>query len=72
MYKPLAENDQDTILDIYHGALKIFRRTGIVVILASILVAVVYPFFAESPLSYYQTVGVFLLLALQDGTIHFL
>ena len=72
LYKPLAENDQDTILDIYHGALKIFRRTGIVVILASILVAVVYPFFAESPLSYYQTVGVFLLLALPYGISYFL
>ncbi len=72
LYKPLAENDHDTILNIYHGAVKIFRRTGIVVIIASILVAIVYPFFAESPLSYIKTVGVFILLALPYGISYFL
>ena len=72
LYKPLANDDKDEILNIYHGAVKIFRRAGMIVIGASLLVACVYPFFAVSPLNYYQTVGVFLLLALPYGISYFL
>lgn len=72
LFKPLAEHDEERVLEIYHGATKIFRITGIVVLVCSFIVAGLYPFFAESSLNYYETVGVFLLLALPYGISYFL
>ncbi len=72
MFKPLAENDHDGVLRIYHGAVQIFRRTGVVVLAAGLLVALFFPFFAESPLDYWRTVGTFVLLVLPYGISYFL
>ena len=72
LYKPLAEGDNETVKSVYHGACKVFRMTGVVCILASVTVALIFPFLAESPFSYAETVGTFLLLALPYGISYFL
>ncbi len=72
LYKPLAEGDRETVKSIYHGACKVFRMTGVICILASIAVALIFPSLSESPFSYWETVGTFLLLALPYGISYFL
>jgi O-antigen/teichoic acid export membrane protein len=72
LFKPLAENNREKVLQIYHGARKIFRITGFVVLGAGLAVALVFPFFADSPLDYIQTAGMFLLLAIPYGLSYFL
>lgn len=61
LFKPLADNDQEKVLKIYHSARKIFRTTGLVVFIVGIIISIGFPFFAASPLNYVQTAGVFLL-----------
>ena len=72
LYKPLAEGDRETVKSIYHGACRVFRMTGVICILASIAVALIFPSLSESPFSYWETVGTFLLLALPYGIYYFL
>ena len=72
LFKPLAEDDRKEVLRIYHGAVKVFRATGVVVLIAAFVVAFAFPFFAESPLDYWQTVGTFILLAVPYGISYFL
>ena len=72
LYKPLAEGDRETVKSIYHGACRVFRMTGVICILASIVVALIFPSLSESPFSYWETVGTFLLLALPYGISYFL
>ena len=57
---------------IYYGAVRVFRITGLIVIAASVTVALLFPYFSKSPLSYAQTVGTVLLLALPYGISYFL
>lgn len=61
LFKPLADNDQETVLRIYHSARKIFKTTGLIVFIAGMAISIFFPFFAASPLNYIQTVCVFLL-----------
>ena len=72
LYKPLAEGNREEVKNIYHGAVRIFRITGAVCLAASLLVALVFPNLAESPFSYWETVGTFLLLAMPYGLSYFL
>ena len=72
LYKPLAEGDREEVKNIYHGAVKIFRITGVVCLTLSLITALIFPGLAESPFSYWQTVGTFLLLALPYGISYFL
>ena len=72
LFKPLAEDDHEEVLRIYHGAVRIFRITGCVVLIAALCVALGFPFFAESPLDYWQTAGTFFLLAMPYGISYFL
>ncbi len=72
LYKPLAEGDNETVKQIYYGACRVFRMTGIVCIAASIAVALIFPSLSESPFGYWETVGTFLLLALPYGISYFL
>lgn len=72
LFKPLAENDRQKVLSIYHGARKIFRITGTVVIIAGIITAFLFPYYADSPFTYWQTVGTFILLFLPYGLSYFL
>ena len=72
LYKPLAERDRETVKQIYYGACRVFRGTGVVCIAASVIVALIFPSLSESPFSYWETVGTFLLLALPYGISYFL
>ena len=72
LYKPLAEGNQEEVKSIYHGACRVFRITGVICIAASVIVALVFPSLSESPFSYWETVGTFLLLALPYGISYFL
>ncbi|MBR2825127.1 MAG: hypothetical protein IKE51_02520, partial [Solobacterium sp.] len=72
LFKPLAEDDKEEVKNIYHGAVNIFRKTGVVVIICSIVLALLFPSFSDSPLTYWQTVGTFILLALPYGISYFL
>ena len=72
LYKPLAEGNREEVKNVYYGACKVFRITGMICIAASIVVALVFPSLSESPFSYWETVGVFLLLALPYGISYFL
>ncbi|NCB33024.1 MAG: hypothetical protein EOM64_03945, partial [Erysipelotrichia bacterium] len=58
--------------EIYYGARKIFRITGWIVLGAGVAVALFFPFFADSPLDYIQTAGMFLMLAIPYGLSYFL
>lgn len=72
LFKPLANNDQETVLKIYHGAKKIFKLTGTVVLILGCLIAIVFPFFAQSPLDYFQTVMTFIILCVPYGISYYM
>lgn len=72
LYKPLAEGNHEEVKAVYHGACRVFRITGLICIAASIAVALIFPSLSESPFPYWETVGVFLLLALPYGISYFL
>lgn len=72
LYKPLAENDREGVLRIYHSAVKIFRLTGAIVLAVSFIISALFPFFAASPLNYIETTGTFLILSLPYAVSYFL
>ena len=72
LFKPLAKGDKQTVLSIYHGATKIFKFTGAAVLVLGVIVALVFPFFAQSPLNYIQTVLMFIALCIPYGISYFL
>lgn len=72
LFKPLAEDDKQEVLRIYYGARKIFRMTGWIVLGCAVILSLGFPFFAQSPLDYRNTVGTFLSLALPYGISYFL
>lgn len=72
LFKPLANDDRDTVLKYYYGARKVFRITGYVVLGLGLLIAIIFPFFAESPFDYLQTVGTFIILCVPYGISYFM
>jgi len=72
LFKPLAEDDRKTVKKIYYGARKVFKITGTVVIGVSLIVALIFPFFAKSPYDYASTVGLFFLTAIPYGVSYYL
>lgn len=72
LFKPLANSDREEVLKIYSGAKKIFNITGVLVISFSVVLSILFPFFAKSPFDYIQTMMVFLILALPYGVSYFL
>lgn len=72
LFKPLAEHDHGTVRNIYHGAVKMFRHTGVIVILASVVLSLLFPYFSESPFDYWHTAGTVFLLAIPYGISYFL
>lgn len=72
LFKPLADDDHETVLKIYHGAKKVFNFTGTAVLIIGCLIALVFPFFAQSPLDYIQTVGTFAILCIPYGISYFM
>ena len=47
LFQPLARGDRQKVLSIYHGAVKIFRITGVVVLAAGAIAALLFPMFAQ-------------------------
>lgn len=72
LYKPLANDDRAEVLNIYHGARKIFKITGTIVFVCAFILALSFPFFSDSPLSYPETVMTVLILALPYAISYFL
>ncbi|MCI5773024.1 MAG: polysaccharide biosynthesis C-terminal domain-containing protein [Erysipelotrichaceae bacterium] len=72
LFKPLAQGDKEKVLSIYHGARKIFKITGFAVLGLGIVVALFFPFYADSPITYLQTVGMFMALCIPYGISYFL
>lgn len=72
LFKPLASDDHDAVLKIYYGAKRIFNITGVLVLIIGCLLALVFPFFAQSPLDYVQTVLTFIILCVPYGLSYFM
>lgn len=72
LFEPLANKNKEKVLAIYHGALKIFRMTGILVLLFGFVGGIIFPLVQESPLNYLETFGMFVLLAVPYGISYFL
>lgn len=72
LFKPLSEDNHEEVLKIYNGAKKVFDKTGLIVLLIGVIFALLFPFFAKSPLDYLGTVGTFLLLVIPYGVSYFL
>ncbi|MCF0115041.1 MAG: hypothetical protein HUJ56_06780 [Erysipelotrichaceae bacterium] len=72
LFKPLAEDDKETVLKIYYGARKVFKITGIIVISLGAIGSLFFPFFSESPFGYLETVLTFIFWLLPYGLSYFL
>ena len=72
LFKPLSEDDHEEVLKIYNGAIKIFKITGVIVLLVGLIISLLFPYFAISPLDYPNTVITFLLLVVPYGISYFL
>ncbi|MEG0240052.1 hypothetical protein [Anaerorhabdus sp.] len=72
LFKPLANNDRETVLKYYYGARKVFRFTGYAVLGLGLIIAIIFPFFAQSPFDYIQTVGTFAILCIPYGISYFM
>lgn len=72
LFKPLAQNDNQKVLQIYWGARRIFNITGVLVIIVSILIGFSLPYFSKSPFDPIQTGILFTLFALPYGISYFL
>lgn len=72
LFKPLAADDHDAVLKIYAGAKKVFNTTGTIVLIIGFLLALVFPFFAKSPLDYTQTVLTFIILCVPYGISYYM
>ncbi|MEG0176108.1 lipopolysaccharide biosynthesis protein [Anaerorhabdus sp.] len=72
LFKPLANDDKEAVLKIYHGAKKVFNATGTIVLILGIILAFLFPFFAHSPLDYFNTVLTFIILCVPYGISYFL
>lgn len=72
LFQPLAEGNRQKVLNIYHGARKVFVMTGWAVLVIGTIVAFCFPNFSQSPFSYWQTVGTFILLLLPYALSYFL
>ncbi len=72
LFKPLATNDREKVKSIYAGGKKIFRSTGILVLVAGAIVSLVFPLLSSSPLDYVETAMMFMILCLPFGLSYFL
>lgn len=72
LFEPLANGNREKVLSIYHGARKVFKFTGTLVLVLGVIIALCFPFFAKSPLDYISTVMMFILLCVPYGISYFL
>ena len=63
MYKPLANNDKNSVLNIYFGAKKIFRYTGSFLFIIGFIFVLILPMLTKvSTISNVSTISTFLIL----------
>lgn len=72
LYRPLAQDDKEKVLRIYYGARKVFKVSGWAVLILGLLTALLFPLFSTSPVSYGETVFIFLVLMVPYGLSYFL
>lgn len=72
LFKPLADGDKDSVLSIYYGARKVFNTTGTIVLGLGFILALIFPFFAQSPFNHLNTFLIFLLTCIPYGISYFL
>jgi len=72
LYQPLANGDRNKVQEIYHGARKIFKFTGIILLFAIIIVSYFIPSFTEVDLSSGFVSLLFIMLALPFALSYFL
>lgn len=72
LFKPLAENNQLQVLKVYHTARKIFKTTGVLLLVVGLGVGVVIPLFTDAVVSYSMTVTYFLILVIPYSISYFL
>lgn len=64
LYKPLNDGDNEKISSIYKAVGKTFNRAGALFSLASVIIAVVYPFFVEENISYWFIAAIVIILSI--------
>jgi hypothetical protein len=72
LFKPLADGDNQKVLQIYHSAKKLFKTVGWVVIIGGIAIGFIFPLFSTSPINYWQTVITFVILSIPFGLSYFM
>lgn len=72
LFKPLAEENYQKVLEIYHSAKKIFKITGWIVIVGGITIGLIFPLFSASPVNYWETVLTFVILSIPFGLSYFM
>ena len=72
LYQPLADGDQNKIKEIYYGAKKIFRFTGMVLLLVGVVFSFVAPGLANSTISNSEVTLSFLVLFVPYALSYFL
>ena len=72
LYKPLAENDREKVKSIYYGAKRIFRFTGMVLLILGILFSFIAPNLANSAIPANEVTLSFLVLFVPYSLSYFL
>lgn len=74
LYKYLAEDNKEEVLKIYHGARKIFRLTGTIIIALAVVISFVVPFVVDTAgeVQYAEMALYFFILAVPYGISYFL
>ena len=63
LYKPLAANDEQKVSSIVKATSSFFKTIGLIYIVYAISVALIYPAVISTPLDYYQSVLLILIIA---------
>ena len=70
LYKPLAENDHETVSGMMRTTGNVFNRIGVLFLLISSLTAFLYPFLIKSDLEYFFVVLLMLIMSI-SGAMEF-
>ena len=72
MYKPLADENNERIKEIYYGAKKIFRLTGIILLIVGLVFSILIPYFTNTDISNSEITLSFIILFLPFALSYFL
>lgn len=68
LYKPLASNDEEKISSIFNACSVTFFRMGLLFNIASIILALLYPFFIKEDINYTFLVSLVLILSIAGAS----